>query len=66
MENPKENMNAVEVIDSNIDAIKTITLHKKMKFSIKDFFSKCDQIRSFIFSAVSDVAIKRDLMKTPS
>ena len=23
------------------------TLHKKMKFSIKDFFSKCDQIRSF-------------------
>ena len=22
------------------------TLHKKMKFSIKDFFSKCDQIRS--------------------
>ena len=23
------------------------TLHKKMKFSIKDFFSKRDQIRSF-------------------
>ena len=23
------------------------TLHKKMKFSIKDFFSKCDQVRSF-------------------
>ena len=23
-------------------------LHKKMKFSIKDFFSKCDQIRSFL------------------
>ena len=22
-----------------------ITLHKKMKLSIKDFFSKCDQIR---------------------
>ena len=22
-------------------------LHKKMKFSIKDFFSKCDQIRGF-------------------
>ena len=24
------------------------TLHKKMKFSIKDFFSKCEQIRSFL------------------
>ena len=24
------------------------TLHKKMKFSIKDFSSKCDQIRSFL------------------
>ena len=22
-----------------------VALHKKMKFSIKDFFSKCDQIR---------------------
>ena len=25
----------------------SFTLHKKMKFSIIDFFSKCDQIRSF-------------------
>ena len=25
-----------------------VSLHKKMKFSIKDFFSKCDQIRSFL------------------
>ena len=25
---------------------------QKMKFSIKDFFSNCDQIRSFIFCAV--------------
>ena len=25
-----------------------IPLHKKMKFSIKDFFSKCDQICSFL------------------
>ena len=24
------------------------SLYKKMKFSIKDFFSKCDQIRSFL------------------
>ena len=23
-----------------------VSLHKKMKFSIKDFFSKCDQIRA--------------------
>ena len=25
-----------------------MSLHKKMKFSIKDFFSKCDQIYSFL------------------
>ena len=25
-----------------------VPLHKKMKFSIKDFFSKCDQICSFL------------------
>ena len=25
-----------------------MSLHKKMKFSIKDFLSKCDQIRSFL------------------
>ena len=24
------------------------TLHKKMKFSVRDFFSKCDKIRSFL------------------
>ena len=25
---------------------RSVTLHKKMKFSIKDFYSKCNQIRS--------------------
>ena len=25
-----------------------LTLHKEMKFSINDFFNKCDQIRSFL------------------
>ena len=25
-----------------------VSLHKKISFSIKDFFSKCDQIRSFL------------------
>ena len=29
-----------------------ISIAQKMKFSIKDFFSNCDQIRSFIFCAV--------------
>ena len=28
--------------------VPNISLHKKMKFSIKDFFSKCDQIRSLL------------------
>ena len=27
---------------------------QKMKFSIKDFFSKCDQIRRFLFNADKD------------
>ena len=31
----------------NIFHIK-VTLHKKMKFSIKSLLSKCDQIRSFL------------------
>ena len=35
------------------------TLHTKMKFSIKDFFSKCDQIRrkliNLIFCAVKSL-----------
>ena len=26
------------------DSALSLSLHKKMKFSIKDFFSKCDQI----------------------
>ena len=28
--------------------VNKFSLHKKWKFSIKDFFSKCDQIRSFL------------------
>ena len=28
----------------SVNLKKILTLHKKMKFSIKDFFSKCDQI----------------------
>ena len=37
------------------------TLHKKMKFSIKDFFSKCDQIRSFL--RIWSHLLKKSLMK---
>ena len=36
-------------------------LHKKMKFSVKDFFSKCDQIRSFL-QIWSDL-LKKSLME---
>ena len=32
-------------LNSCARAIMQSALHKKMKFSIKDFFSKCDQIR---------------------
>ena len=36
-------------------------MHKKMKFSIKDFFSKCDQIRSFLKYAISLQYLKKEL-----
>ena len=38
-----------------------IALHKKLKFSIKDFFSKCDQIRSFL--RISLHSLKKFLME---
>ena len=54
-------------------------LHKKKKFSIKDFFSKCDQIRrklqiwyhlqkkslmkNFIFCAVSEEVLNKFLLE---
>ena len=31
-----------------IEAVKWIDIAQKMKFSIKDFFGKCDKIRSFL------------------
>ena len=37
------------------------TLHQKMKFSIKDFVSKCDQIRSFL--QIWSHLLKKSLMK---
>ena len=37
------------------------TLHKKMKFSIKDFFSKCDQIRRKL--RIWPHLLKRSLME---
>ena len=32
------------IANENGRTVIKVTLHKKMKFSIKDFFSKCDQI----------------------
>ena len=37
------------------------TQHKKMKFSIKDFFSKCDQIHSFLW--IWSHLLKKSLME---
>ena len=36
----------VLALKSEISEILEKSLHKKMKFSMKNFFSKCDQIRS--------------------
>ena len=41
-------------------AIQTLTA-QKMKFSIKDFFSKCDQIRSFL--CIWSHLLKKSLME---
>ena len=37
------------------------TLHEKLKFSIKDFFGKCDQIRSFL--RIWSHLLRKPLMK---
>ena len=37
------------------------SLHKKMKFSIKDFFLKCDKIRSFL--RIYSHLLKKTLME---
>ena len=36
-------------INPQIKPTISLSLQKKMKFSIKDFFSKCEQIRSFLW-----------------
>ena len=37
------------------------SLHKKVKFSIKDFFNKCDQIRSLLW--IWSHLLKKSLME---
>ena len=39
--------------------ISSTSIAQKMKFSIKDFFGKCDQIRSFLWSRL----LNKSLMK---
>ena len=36
------------VVVKNVSQLPTVTLHKKIKLSIGDFFSQCDQIHSFL------------------
>ena len=52
-----------EVIPNRLKYIPIIrfSLHKKMKFSIKDFFSKCDQIRRKLW--IWSHLLKKSLMK---
>ena len=42
-------MGRYEDISSNVLVLGMWITTQKMKFSIKDFFSKCDQIRSFLW-----------------
>ena len=46
--------------DKNLNALGTHTA-QQMKFSIKDFFSKCDQIRSFL--RIWSHLLKKSLME---
>ena len=54
-------------LDVSKKILRTSNLHlvsstaQKMKFSIKDFFSKCDQIRSFL--QISSHLLKKSLME---
>ena len=41
--------------------MKSMSLHKKMKFSTKDFFSKCDQIRRKL--RIWSLLLKKSLME---
>ena len=56
----------MELVPDSIREEKTLsifknTLHKKMKFSIKGFFSKCDQILSFL--RILPHLLKKSLME---
>ena len=54
----------VRTIENNYFLVHTklgyLRTAQKMKFFIKDFFSKCDQIRSFIFCAVTVVSFYKN------
>ena len=49
------------VIMEILDALKKAFTAQKMKFSTKDFFSKCNQIRSFL--QIWSHLLKKSLMK---
>ena len=55
-------------IRKNNDTILWLPLHKKMKFSIKDLFGKCDQIRSklWIWSYLLKKSLKDFLCYVPN
>ena len=42
-----------------MDELTSVNTAQKMKFSIKDFFSKCDQMENFIFCAVKFSCLKK-------
>ena len=44
-----------------VEKLIVIEWSQRMKFSIKDFFSKCDQIRSFLWSWLQ--LLKKSLME---
>ena len=54
-----------DFLDENVELRKwvmyRVPLHKKMKFSIKDVFSKCNQIRSFLW--IWSPLLKKSLME---
>ena len=50
-----------EIFALNIEAGSLLLTAQKMKFSIKDFFSKCDQIRSLL--RIWSLLLKKSLME---
>ena len=64
METPSQFFSALVpiILDQLLTRKAKVALHKTMKFFIKDFFSKCEQIHSFL--KIWSHLVKKSLMES--